>query len=226
MRRNKVRSAKPVRRGRHSAGFTLIEILVAIAIFTMLSFSAYQVLNQAQRTNAQSIEFTERLKQLQRSLVIMDNDFRQMATRRFRLEGEEASTRLLWWGEGLLASEDNAVLFTRLGWQNPQGLFPRGEVVKVGYRIHSEVLERVWWRYPDTPAAQQAVVTPLLDGVEAMSMRFYREGNWSSSWEQENALPQAVELTLTLKDYGKLIRVYLTGGGNLSQVGAEEASNG
>lgn len=219
-----MRRDNPARR-RSAAGFTLIEILVAIAIFTMLSFSAYQVLNQAQRSNQQSLEFTARLKQLQRALVVIDNDFRQMATRRFRHNGEGATSRLLWWGEGLIDSDDRAVLFTRLGWQNPQNMFPRGEVVKVGYRIRSEVLERVWWRYPDTPTAQPAVVTPVLDGVEAMRMRFYRNGNWHSDWDTDDALPQAVELTLTLNDYGELVRVYLTGGGDLSQTTAQEAAN-
>ncbi len=39
-----------------SKGFTLIEVMVAIAVFATLSFAAYQVVNQVQRSNEQSLE--------------------------------------------------------------------------------------------------------------------------------------------------------------------------
>ena len=74
---------------RRSTGFTLIEVLVAIAIFASLSVGAYQVLNQVQRSNEVSIERSERLKELQRALVFLDNDFRQMTMRQSRTNGEE-----------------------------------------------------------------------------------------------------------------------------------------
>lgn len=76
-------------------GFTLIEVLVSIAIFATLSMAAYQVVNQVQRSNELSAERSARLNQLQRSLVILDNDFRQMAVRQFRTDGEEASSKLV-----------------------------------------------------------------------------------------------------------------------------------
>ena len=60
---------------RRSTGFTLIEVLVAIAIFASLSVGAYQVLNQVQRSNEVSIERSERLKELQRALVFDSSSF-------------------------------------------------------------------------------------------------------------------------------------------------------
>jgi general secretion pathway protein J len=100
--------------------------------------------------------------------VLLDNDFRQIALRQFRTNGEALSSRLLMVQDGLLDSESKGILFTRLGWQNPQQMFPRGEISKVGYRIREETLERVWWRYPDTPVGLQGEVMPLLDDVEAL----------------------------------------------------------
>ncbi|WP_375752161.1 type II secretion system minor pseudopilin GspJ [Vibrio sp. HN007] len=206
------------------AGFTLIEVLVAIAIFTMLSFSAYQVLDQTQQSNYQSIEKTERLKEIQRAMVVIDNDFNQIALRQFRNNGEEASSRLFWWESGLLGSDGYGALFTRLGWHNPQQMFPRGEVTKVGYRVRDDVLERIWWRYPDTPAGQDGLVTPLLSGVEKIDMRFYDEG-WQQGWDEAYSLPEAVELTLTLEEYGEIPRVYLTSGTKLDVSAANEEDN-
>ncbi|MFM2588521.1 type II secretion system minor pseudopilin GspJ [Vibrio sp. TBV020] len=204
-------------------GFTLIEVLVAIAIFASLSVGAYQVLNQIQRSNELSLERSERLKSLQRTLVFMDNDFRQMALRQSRTNGEEASKQLIQWQDYLLDSDAKGIMFTRLGWHNPQQQFPRGEISKVGYRIKDEQLERVWWRYVDTPVGQEGVIMPLLDGVESFKMRFYDGSQWSDNWQNNYRLPTAVTVSLELKDYGKIERIYLTTGATLES--GEESEN-
>ncbi len=198
-----------------SKGFTLIEVLVSIAIFATLSVAAYQVVSQVHKSNALSAERGARLNELQRALVMMDNDFRQMALRQFRTDGNEPSKKLIAWGDYVLDSDDKGVMFTRGGWHNPQQQFPRGEVTKVGYRVKDEVLQRVWWRYPDTPAGQEGVVTPLLTEIESLDMTFYDGKKWQKNWAKSKALPKAVTVTLVLKDYGEIKRVYLTSGGEL-----------
>ncbi|CAM4088703.1 type II secretion system minor pseudopilin GspJ [Vibrio neonatus] len=204
-------------------GFTLIEVLVAIAVFASLSIAAYQVVFQVQLSNTQSQEKLGRLQQLQATLVYLDSDFRQIAVRRFRNDGEEAGKEesgqsLLYWKDNLLDSDAKGVLFTRLGWINPQQQFPRGEITKVGYRIQGDKLERVWWRYPDTPAAQEGIVTPLLDKVEKFDMRFYNGEAWVKEWVDSDALPKAIAVDLTLEDYGKLERIYLTADGKFERI--------
>lgn len=197
------------------AGFTLIEVLVAMAIFASLSLAAYQVLNQVQRSNALSAEREIRLSEVQRAIVMMDADFRQMALRHFRHNGDEPGEQMLLWSDYLNDSDSKGVLFTRLGWHNPQQQFPRGEVAKVGYRLKDGVLERLYWRYPDTTVSEPAVVAPLLTQVESWSMRFYAEGRWREEWESSQAIPAAVEVTLELQDYGQIQRIYLTTGASL-----------
>ncbi|MCG9680905.1 type II secretion system minor pseudopilin GspJ [Vibrio sp. Isolate23] len=205
------------------SGFTLIEVLVAIAIFASLSVGAYQVLNQVQRSNALSLERSERLKTLQRALVFMDGDFRQMALRQTRTNGEESNGLLLHWKEYLLDSDAKGIMFTRLGWHNPQQQFPRGEISKVGYRIKDDVLERVWWRYADTPAGQAGITMPLIDKVEKFNVKFFDGSDWKKEWDQKAMLPQAVAVELELEDYGKIERIYMTAGGGIG--GAEEKSD-
>ena len=202
---------------KRQSGFTLIEVLVSIAIFATLSVAAYQVVNQVQRSNQLSQERSARLNELQRAVVMMDNDFRQMALRPMRTNGESSSAKLIVWADYLLDSDSKGVMFVRLGWHNPQQQFPRGEVTKVGYRIKDDMFERVWWRYPDTPAGQMGVITPLLSGVETFEMRFSDGKKWSDEWDAENTLPAAVSVELTLKDYGKISRVYLTPEGTLQK---------
>lgn len=213
------------RRNRPERGFTLIEVLVAIAIFATLSVSAYQVLNQVQLSNAISIEKTNRLKAIQRSMVMIDNDFRQIALRQFRTNGDKASNNIIEWSDGLLESDSKAVLFTRLGWLNPQQSFPRGEVSKVGYRVVADKLERVWWRYPDTPVGQEGIVTPMLDKVVSIDLRFYSKGDWLETWDKGLSLPKAIAFTIELEDYGKIERIYLTAGDTLIKTNSSNGDN-
>lgn len=200
-----------------SRGFTLIEVMVAISVFATLSFSAYQVLNQVQRSNEQSLEKSERIKALQRSLVFLDNDFRQIVARQFRTNGEKADGKLVSADEYLLDSESQGILFVRLGWKNPQQAFPRGEITKVGYRVVENQLERLWWRYPDTPVGQKPVVTPLIDGVDELKFEFYDGKSWQKKWQIKDQLPQATKVIVTFKDYGDIERIYLTSGYKLDQ---------
>ncbi|WP_261816443.1 type II secretion system minor pseudopilin GspJ [Vibrio gallicus] len=207
---------------RNNKGFTLIEVLVAIAVFAGLSIAAYQVVFQIQLSNQQSQQKLARLQQLQSSLVYLDSDFRQIAIRRFRNDGEQAGEYLLYWKNNLIDSDDKGVLFTRLGWINPQQQFPRGEITKVGYRIRDHRLERVWWRYPDTPTGQQGVVTPILDDVESFDLRFFDGESWLKEWGEKDKLPSAIAVYLELKDYGKIERIYLTSQGELERVATDD----
>lgn len=198
------------------AGFTLIEVLIAMAIFAFMAIGAQQVLNQIYRSNDISQQRSERMKTLQRALVFMDNDFRQMALRQMRTNGEEPSKKLIEWQNNLLDSDMKGVMFARAGWHNPAQQFPRGEVTKVGYRVKDSQLERVWWHYVDTPVGQQGLIMPLIDEVEAFEMRFFDGKLWRDSWSQSMTLPQAVQVSLTFSDYGKIDRIYLTGGGSIA----------
>ncbi len=211
------------RRTTRHKGFTLIEVLVSIAIFASLSVAAYQVVSQVQRSDVLSQEKIQRLNELQRAMVMMDNDFRQMAIRHSRTNGEEPAKQLIFWSDYLLDSDAKGVMFTRLGWHNPQQQFPRGEVTKVGYRIKDNVLQRVWWRYPDTPVAQQGIVTPLLTKVEEFNLRFYDGKQWKKDWDSADSLPKAVSVVLTLKDYGEISRTYLTPDGEFQSGGKSES---
>ncbi|TOI33772.1 type II secretion system minor pseudopilin GspJ [Vibrio parahaemolyticus] len=214
-RANKRRTAK---------GFTLIEVLVSIAIFASLSVAAYQVVSQVQRSNELSQERTQRLNELQRAMVMMDNDFRQMALRQTRTNGEDPAGQLIFWSDYLLDSDAKGLMFARVGWHNPQQQFPRGEVTKVGYRVKEETLQRVWWRYPDTPVGQEGIVTPLLTQVESFDMRFYDGKQWKKEWDSNKELPKAVSVVLKLKDYGEIARTYLTPDGKLAESARNKAS--
>ena len=188
-------------------GFTLLEVLVAIAVFAMLSVSGYQVMNNVLRSDAVSQEHNQRLKEIQRAFVLLDSDFRQMTARNTRApEGDEPP---LFAGEYVMDSSSSGVLFTRVGWKNPQHIFPRGEVLKVGYRIQDDELQRVWFRYPDISSGTEPLVKNVLKDVTKLQFQFFAKKKWQDVWDKNDRLPEGIKVILTLKDYGDIERIYL-----------------
>ena len=190
-------------------GFTLLEVLVAIAVFAMLSLSANQVLNNVMRSDAQSKEHNQRLQAIQRTMIMMDNDFRQIVARKYRVDAEKPSDKILQVGEYLLDSSSEGIMFVRGGWQNPQAMFPRGDITRVGYRIIDDKLERLWFRYPDTVVGAKPLVRVLLTGVTDLKFEFYYDKQWHHKWDKANSLPAGIKVMMTLKNLGEIERIYL-----------------
>ena len=190
-------------------GFTLLEVLVAIAVFAMLSLSANQVLNNVMRSDAQSKEHNQRLQAIQRTMIMMDNDFRQIVARKYRVDAEKPSDKILQVGEYLLDSSSEGIMFVRGGWQNPQAMFPRGDITRVGYRIIDDKLERLWFRYPDTVVGAKPLVRVLLTGVTDLKFEFYYDKQWHNKWDKANSLPLGIKVMMTLKNLGEIERIYL-----------------
>lgn len=204
-----------------SSGFTLIEVLLALFIFTTLTVAANQVFRNVVSTDQQTKAVESALKQLQRALVILDSDFRQMQARRYRNGGEESEETLLEFGDDLLDSESQGIRFVRGGWINPQQLFPRGEVVKVGYRIKDDTLERVRWMYPDDSSAVEPAVMPLMDGVTSIRFEVKGDDGWLESWDTPLAMPEAIRVVLDTERFGELTRIYLLPGQTLPNLAGD-----
>ncbi|MDF2184879.1 type II secretion system minor pseudopilin GspJ [Grimontia hollisae] len=196
-------------------GFTLIEVLLALMIFATLSVAANQIFRNVINSNVQTEEVGNALKSLQRTLLIMDSDFRQMLARQYRNGSDEAKEALLEFGDDLLDSESQGIRFVRGGWINPQQLFPRGEVVKVGYRIQDETLERIRWMYPDNSSALEPAAMPLMEGVTGLRFEVLGDDGWKTEWEAPLSMPRAIRVTLDTERYGELTRIYLLPGQTL-----------
>jgi general secretion pathway protein J len=191
--------------------FTLIEVLVALAIFGVMSALAYSALGSA-LTNADMLtERMDRLQAVQRAVTLLTSDLMQAAPRPIRGEiGDTAAPAVL-----TSLAGDFAVEVTHGGWPNPAAL-PRGTQQRSAYRIEDDELVRYHWNVLDRTLANEPVATVLLDGVESLVFRYYLDnGEWSEVWPPQQqagaiapmARPRAVEVVLTLFDEGEITRL-------------------
>ena len=197
--------------GRNARGFTLIEMLVALAAFGLMSVVAYAALGNT-LTNVDFLsERMDRMQAIQRTMRYLTSDLMQASPRPVRGElGETFSPSLY----PDLANQ-YALEITRGGWGNPAGL-PRGTLQRAAYRIEDDELVRYHWNVLDRTFANEPVATVLLDEVDSLTFRYLQDnGEWTEVWpplERAGAAglrarPRAVEIVLTLADEGELTRV-------------------
>lgn len=198
-------------------GFSLLEVLIAIAIFAMLSLTAYQVLQGVLRSGDISKKHSEALTELQRAMLIIEQDFRQIVARKSRNEsGESDDLSVLNVAEGLFESTDQGIEFNRLGWQNPLNLLPRSNILRVRYRLYDEQLQRLYFLYPDFVSGQEPEIQVLLNDIETLSFHFWDTTQWADSWSNKNRLPNGIKIAFTSKNFAELNRVFIISASDLS----------
>lgn len=199
-------------RGRRRGGFTLLELLVVLAIFSMVSLLAYGGLNSVLNTRATVAAALDRTVAMQKAYLRLRDDLQQLRHRPVRnAYGTESEP-------ALVLAFDGRVEFTRGGWRNPLG-HARSTLERVSYRVDEDNrLLRESWRVLDRAPASEPVRVPLLDRVRRMEWRFMGPDNqWQSEWPPLSAgsvpaaevpPPRAVELMLETEDWGELRLVF------------------
>lgn len=194
---------------RKKRGFTLIEVLIAIAIFSTLSLAAYQILQGVLRSGEISRVHDQRLIEIQRGMLLIERDFVQMVARASRSTGvESANLKALYTGKGVLDSDYEGIEFNRLGWTNPLNLLPRSNVVRVGYRVQEEQLQRVYFLYPDAVSGEKPEQQIIFNNIENLTFRYWSKG-WKTTWTKSKEIPEGIEITIVSKHYGELKRVFM-----------------
>ena len=195
-------------------GFTLLELLVALSIFSVLSVMAYGGLQTVITTKKSSQDAAERIADIQLVIMRISNDLRQAVTRKIRDQ----------YGDTLPAMQssknsDETMSWTRAGYRNPARL-NRSNVQRVAYKLEQQKLIRITWPVLDLAQDTEAMESEVLTNIETIEWRFLNNGKeWLSAWPEEgekagvSALPRAIELTLELQDWGKIKRLILLANG-------------
>jgi general secretion pathway protein J len=198
--------------GQHQ-GFTLLEVLIAIAIFSLISLSSFTIFDSVLKGDRASKQKSERHNELQRAFLIIERDITQIARRSARLNGESPQSKLIQSAEDSFTSEEQAIAFVRHGWTNPGLLLPRSDMQAVAYRLVDETLERLHFNFVDAVVGEEPKVRPLMKDVTKVAFEFYDGKKWQEAWPG-NALPFAIAIELDTIDYGIIRRQFLVPGDN------------
>ena len=200
----------------HLRGLTLIELMVALAIFAVLGVLSYRALAEAAHSSTRISESFERWRIIGRVMQRIDSDLIQAVapsdtsnqTSAGSGANEGSST-----GQSIVNTTNAPAMQSLQGGDNQQELrflridSERG-VRRVGFRLENGQLQ--WLRWDDREGSQNPRITPLMDGVSGLRWRFMYNKNTSTSWplssERRNLLPDAVILELDLDGVGTLTR--------------------
>ncbi|ACK44700.1 general secretion pathway protein J [Shewanella baltica OS223] len=189
-------------------GFTLLEMLIAIAIFAMIGLASNAVLSTVLTNDEVTRAFSTRLKALQQGFGAIERDLAQMVARTPRLlEGGRGST-VFQTGNDILDSESEALVFYRLGWLNPDGLLPRGSLQSVAYVVHEGRLERWYFPYPEPEFGAEPIKTVVIDKVLSVEYSFFMDDKWERKVEATK-LPKAIAMEIEIEGLGKIQRKFL-----------------
>jgi len=191
-------------------GFTLVEMLIALALFAVIATGALALLRFSVDAEIASRKKTQQIAALRRFLSVWGADLAQAVPRPTRdaAGGQHAAL------EAQSGASGGVILrLTRGGWSNFDST-ARPSLQRVEYRWERGKLARAG--YPFLDGARPDAAAALADAPSMPALRFRTaDGNWRDRWEPQRSgeLPVAIELTLP-QPGGQALRVVSVVGAN------------
>lgn len=203
---------------RREAGLTLIELLVAVAIFSLLAALAYGgLINVLATRTAVDVE-SQRLATLQRAFLRIGRDLEQAAPRGIRDAYGDQQPAL----RSLVDSDAGLQTVIELTIAGRRALpgETRSKLQRIGYVLREDALLRLSWPVLDRAQDTVAHESTLLEGIEDLQLRYLTaEGVWLTQWPAEtepttaeSVLPAAIEVNMKVEHWGRLRRLYRVAG--------------
>ncbi len=187
-------------------GFTLLELLVALTVFALISVIAYSGLHSVLQSKTLTEQHAAKLQQLQNTMMLLQRDLLQFSARPIRDEYGDSQPALKSadMGEYLLE-------FSSGGRPNPTGM-KRSSLQRLAYGLRDGKLQRFFWPVLDRPSVIEPYRLELLDEVKEFNCRYLKaDRQWSEQWPplggNATDLPLAVEIKLELETMGEFRRL-------------------
>lgn len=185
---------------RHNSqqGFTLLEVLIATFIFSVMSVMSWQLLRNANEINQQARQQTASVSELHRLWLILRRDLYQVVA-----------------AEPTIGMDEQAFFYTT---KDPFAALSNagyGENRKVVWQLQDRQLVRTIWLLKEETASLLSRQT-LLNDVVAVKWSFY-DGGWKTAWRAD-LHPERVAAEMSLADGRTWRWVFQTDAGNLMRV--------
>ncbi len=186
-------------------GFTLLEVLLAVAIVALIAVLGYRALSALSDSETRLSAEATRWRTLDLFFARLEGDLRQAMPRGARI----SDLREPAWLATADAAGNSVLEFSRAG---PEfALEPHSAGQRLAYRVRNGSVEVLYWPSYDRPRGLEATPYTLLEGVTRFQLAYLtHSGAWADTWPQagESELPRAVKVDVTLAT-GEVIERWL-----------------
>lgn len=172
---------------RRGLGFTLVELMVVMAILVLLSVVSYRAMITALETREAVTHYNQRLRELELGLNLLSKDLRQIQRAPLPIGSRPLTSNF---GAHEKSQGELLQLFRSADAEMSQG------VISVSYHIkNGQLIQQI-------DGDKQRFQTPIMSELDGVRVNFYDHlGRQFVSWNQPT-LPQAVKITLRHRRYG------------------------
>ena len=197
-----------------SRGFTLIEMLIALTIFAIMSALAYRGLTSILDARDRVAQENRKWREISIFFARLEADLVNAVARDIRNSNNLTEAAFI--GNASFAKEtEGQLMFTRMGLPGASGTLAAPQ--RFGYRLKQGTVEELVWPVLDQGPRTVPAVYPLLAGVNTLRLRYLDGANqWRDTWPglgsgpaPATPLPKAVEVVLTLDSGETITRLLL-----------------
>ena len=178
-------------------GFTLIEILIALAILALIAVLGYRATSSLAQSEVKLSDESARWRALDGMFARLEADMRAALPRTVRAGN---SVEPAWVG-ATDAAGNATVRFSRAGTESVGEPGAAGQ--RIAYRLANGAIEVDYWPHLDQPASVAPTAYALAGGVTALRVSYLdSQGGWQERWPVlgEPTLPRGVRIVLTQDD--------------------------
>jgi general secretion pathway protein J len=204
LRSNAVRTTTP------ASGFTLVEILIAVAIFGILAAMSYRALTAVLETRQRVDQENKKWRTIAFAVTHLEQDIGAAINRPVRDASGLPRPALV--GNPVPLAGEGQLMLTRGGELDASGY--ETPPLRVGYVVRDGVLFQLNWAVLDQATHTEPTATPLLSGIQRLEFAYAAAGGQPTPfWPQSgnvgaNPLPAAIAMRITFNSGEQLSRMF------------------
>ena len=190
-------------------GFTLLEVLVVLGIFSVISIVSFTMLSQYLDTTERLEEKIHSLQRLQRTFTLLEKDLRYVIDRDTRISTGETEPAIIVEYSAGLPGEILRLTVSRAGFESGRA----GTLRRVAWQLDNGSIYRSSWSTLDQSVDTEVPRVVLLRDIASVRIEQYI---WSDdyglqqydSFGDEAAIPSGMRITVSTEDGREYVRLF------------------